>query len=72
MRASGTFTVKAFVPTELKPDPAVSTGLPVGVATMEPASGTGELAGICGAGGMAVDADGTHRIWFDHELEVIR
>ncbi|MCX5281685.1 MULTISPECIES: DUF3224 domain-containing protein [unclassified Streptomyces] len=135
MRASGTFTVKAFVPTELQPDPPVSTALPVGVATMEkhfegevagrsatlftaafdqatgvgtyvamesfegsllgrsgtfnfvhsatttgsdrtaefftvvPASGTGELAGVRGSGGMAVDADGTHRIWFDHELE---
>ncbi|MFE6839482.1 DUF3224 domain-containing protein [Streptomyces sp. NPDC057705] len=134
MRATGTFTVKAFVPTELTPDPAVSTGLPVGVATMEksfegevagrsatlftsafdqatgvgtyvamesfegslhdrdgafnfvhsattsgsdrtaefftivPSSGTGELAGISGAGGMAVDADGTHRIWFDYQL----
>jgi hypothetical protein len=135
MRASGTFTVKAFVPTELQPDPPVSTALPVGVATMEkhfegevagrsatlftaafdqatgvgtyvamesfegsllgrsgtfnfvhsatttgsdrtaefftivPASGTGELAGVRGTGGMAVDAGGTHRIWFDHELE---
>ncbi|MFF4558862.1 DUF3224 domain-containing protein [Streptomyces sp. NPDC001422] len=135
MRASGTFTVKAFVPTELQPNPPVSTALPVGVATMEkhfegevagrsatlftaafdqatgvgtyvamesfegsllgrsgtfnfvhsatttgsdrtaefftivPASGTGELAGIRGTGGMAVDTDGTHRIWFDHELE---
>ncbi|MFJ4893782.1 DUF3224 domain-containing protein [Streptomyces sp. NPDC088788] len=135
MRASGTFTVRAFVPTELQPNPPVSTALPVGVATMEkhfegevagrsatlftaafdqatgvgtyvamesfegsllgrtgtfnfvhsatttgsdrtaefftvvPASGTGELAGIRGTGGMAVDADGTHRIWFDHELE---
>ncbi|MGW1106832.1 DUF3224 domain-containing protein [Streptomyces sp. NPDC002540] len=138
MRATGTFTIKAFVPTELKPDPAVSTGLPVGVATMEkhfegaiagrsatlftaafdqttgvgtyvamesfegslrgragafnfvhsattsgsdrtaefftivPASGTEELAGIFGAGGMAVDADGTHRIRLDYELEVGR
>ena len=35
MRASGTFTVKAFVPTELQPNPPVSTALPVGVATME-------------------------------------
>ncbi|WP_030675695.1 DUF3224 domain-containing protein [Streptomyces cellulosae] len=134
MRATGTFTVKAFVPTELKPEPAVSTGLPVGVATMEkqfqgeiegrsatlftaaydqetgvgtyvamesfegslhgregafnfvhsattsgsdrtaefftlvPSSGTGELAGISGAGGLAVDADGTHRVWFEYEL----
>ncbi|WP_037604293.1 DUF3224 domain-containing protein [Streptacidiphilus rugosus] len=33
-----------------------------------PASGTGELAGITGTGGMAIDADGTHRIWFDYEL----
>ncbi|WP_037623657.1 DUF3224 domain-containing protein [Streptomyces aureus] len=134
MRADATFAVKAFVPTELKPEPAVFTGLPVGVATMEkrfdgeaagrsatlftaafdqttgvgtyvamesfegslhgregafnfvhsattsgsdrtaefftivPSSGTGELAGIAGAGGMAVDADGTHRIWFEYEL----
>jgi hypothetical protein len=35
MRATGTFAVKAFVPTELVPDPAVPTGVPVGVATME-------------------------------------
>ena len=33
-----------------------------------PASGTGELATISGAGGMAVDAGGTHRVWFDYEL----
>jgi len=33
-----------------------------------PTSGTGLLAGIHGTGGMAVDADGTHRIWFDYEL----
>lgn len=134
MRANGTFSVEAFVPTELKPEPAVVTGLPVGVATMEkrfegevagrsatlftaaydqetgvgtyvamesfegavqgrsgafnfvhsattsgsdrtaefftivPASGTGELAGISGTGGLTVDADGTHRIRLDYEL----
>lgn len=134
MRATGTFTVKAFAPAEVRPDPDVPTGLPVGVATMEkhfegevagrsgtlftsafdqaagvgtyvamesfegalqgrqgafnfvhsaatsgtgraqeffaivPASGTGELAGISGGGGMAVDADGTHRVWFDYDL----
>ncbi|WP_329233053.1 DUF3224 domain-containing protein [Streptomyces canus] len=132
MRANGTFSVKAFVPTELKPEPAVATGLPVGVATMEkhfegeiagrsatlftaaydsgvgtyvamesfegslhgrsgafnfvhsattsgtdrtaefftivPSSGTGDLAGISGTGGLAVDADGTHRIRLDYEL----
>ncbi|MFB7668669.1 DUF3224 domain-containing protein [Kitasatospora sp. NPDC056138] len=134
MRATGTFTVKSFVPTGVAPDPAVPTGTPVGVATMEkhfegdvlgrsatlftaafdqstgtgtylamesfegsllgrdgafnfahsattsggdrtaefftvvPGSGTGELAGISGTGGIAVDADGTHRIWFDFEI----
>ncbi|MFJ6084902.1 DUF3224 domain-containing protein [Streptomyces sp. NPDC092369] len=134
MRATGTFTVKAFTPTELKPEPDITTGLPVGVATLEkdyegditgrsatlftaafdqgtgvgtyvamesfegtvhgrdgtfnfvhsattsgtdrtaeffmivPSSGTGELTGITGGGGMAVDADGTHRIWFDYEV----
>lgn len=134
MRADGTFTVKAFVPTELVPEPAVPTGLPVGVATIEkhfegevtgrsatlftaaydqttgvgtyvamesfegslngragafnfahsattsgsdrtaafftivPSSGTGELTGISGGGGIAVDADGTHRVWFDYDL----
>ncbi|MDI2124584.1 DUF3224 domain-containing protein [Yinghuangia seranimata] len=35
MHASGTFSVKAFVPTELVPTPAVVTATPVGVATME-------------------------------------
>jgi len=134
MRAAGTFSVKAFIPTELAPDPAISTAMPVGVATMEkhyegevvgrsatlftaafdqatgvgtyvamesfegslhdregtfnfahsattsgsdrarefftivPSSGTAGLAGISGMGGMTVDADGTHRIWFDYEV----
>jgi hypothetical protein len=134
MRAAGTFAVKAFNPTDVVPDPAVATGVPVGVATMEkqfdgeitgrsatvftaafdqatgvgtylamesfegsvggregafnfahsatttgtdraaefftivPSSGTGALAGITGTGGLAVDEDGTHRIWFDYEL----
>ncbi|AIS02154.1 DUF3224 domain-containing protein [Streptomyces glaucescens] len=138
MRATGTFVVKAFVPTGLEPDPVVPTGLPVSVATMEkhfegevagrsatvftaaydesagagtyvamesfegtlrgragafnfvhsattsgsdrtaafftvvPSSGTGELAGISGTGGIAVDADGTHRVWFEYELEAAR
>jgi len=30
-------------------------------------SGLGELANVSGTGGLAVDADGTHRIWFDTE-----
>lgn len=125
----------AFTPAELSPEPAVATGLPVGVATMEkryegevdgrsatlftsafdqaqgigtyvamesfegtvggtrgafnfahaattggsdrtgeyftivPGSGTGALAGIRGTGGMAIDPDGTHRIWFDYSLD---
>jgi hypothetical protein len=33
-----------------------------------PSSGVGELAGITGGGGMAIDPDDTHRIWFDYEL----
>ncbi len=134
MRASGTFTVKSFAPTELAATAAVTTGVPVGVATMEkqyagevvgrsatlftaafdqgtgigsyvamesfegslhgrggafnfahsattsgndrtaefftivPSSGTGELAGITGTGGISVESDGTHRVWFDYEL----
>ncbi|GIH02618.1 hypothetical protein Rhe02_06850 [Rhizocola hellebori] len=31
-------------------------------------SGTGELAGISGTGGMRVESDGTHQVWFDYEL----
>jgi hypothetical protein len=134
MRANGTFSVKAFNPANVTPEPAITTGLPVGVATMEkhfegdiagrsatlftsafdqaagvgtyvamesfegtvngrqgafnfvhsasttgtdrssgyftivPSSGTGELASISGTGDLAIDADGTHRIWLDYEL----
>ncbi len=31
-------------------------------------SGTGNLIGISGSGGISVEADGTHRIWFDYSL----
>lgn len=31
-------------------------------------SGTSGLTGIGGSGGMAVDPDGTHRMWFDYTL----
>jgi hypothetical protein len=34
-----------------------------------PGSGTGGLAGICGSGGLTVDADGAHRVWFGYTLE---
>jgi hypothetical protein len=33
-----------------------------------PGSGTGALTGIRGAGGLRIDADGTHRIWFEYEV----
>jgi hypothetical protein len=33
-----------------------------------PASGTGDLAGISGAGGLEIDADGTHRVWLEYEV----
>ncbi|MFE3863863.1 DUF3224 domain-containing protein [Streptomyces goshikiensis] len=134
MRASGTFSVKGFDPADVAPTPAVTTGVAVGVMTMEkhfegeivghsatlftsafdqakgvgtylamesfegalndregtfnfahsatthgsdraheffvivPSSGTGQLTGIAGSGALTVDADGTHRVWFDYEL----
>jgi Protein of unknown function (DUF3224) len=37
--------------------------------TIVPSSGTGDLAGIRGDGGLTVDADGTHRVWFDYDLD---
>lgn len=33
-----------------------------------PASGTGELAGISGSGGLVIDAHGTHRVWLEYDL----
>ncbi|MEV6965908.1 DUF3224 domain-containing protein [Hamadaea sp. NPDC051192] len=36
--------------------------------TIVPSSGTQALKGITGNGGIAVDTDGTHRIWLDYEL----
>lgn len=36
--------------------------------TIVPGSGTGELEGITGGGGLRVTADGGHEIWFDYEL----
>ncbi|GAB0103630.1 DUF3224 domain-containing protein [Nocardia sp. JMUB6875] len=35
MRATGTFDVKSFIPTEVTPEPAITTGLPVGLAKLE-------------------------------------
>src|SRR5687767_6227017 len=115
MKATGTFSVAAFVPTDLVPDPPIATALPVGIVTMEkvstgagtyiamesfegtlggktgafnfvhsattggtdrtnefflivPNSGTGELAGITGTGGLSVDTEGGHHIWLDYDL----
>ena len=33
-----------------------------------PGSGTSGLVGIRGGGGLVVEDDGTHRVWFDHDL----
>ncbi|MGW1909431.1 DUF3224 domain-containing protein [Streptomyces sp. NPDC002076] len=33
-----------------------------------PGSGTGALTRIRGAGGLRIDVDGTHRIWFEYEV----
>ncbi|MEV0761612.1 DUF3224 domain-containing protein [Nocardia sp. NPDC050435] len=134
MKVTGTFTISAFVPTDVVGDPPISTALPVGIATITkefdgeitgraatlftsafdmasgagtyvamesfegalgghagafnfvhsattggtdrthefflivPGSGTGGLAGITGTGGLYVDAEGGHHIWFDYEL----
>ncbi|MEV4239984.1 DUF3224 domain-containing protein [Nocardia sp. NPDC050408] len=135
MKAIGTFSVASFTPTDVVPDPAITTALPVGLARIEkefageitgrsatlftaafdqatgagtyvamesfdgalngragsfnfahsattlgtdrtaeffaivPTSGTGALAGITGTGGLTVDTDGVHHIWFDYELD---
>jgi hypothetical protein len=39
-----------------------------GYFAIVPSSGTGQLAGISGPGDLAVDPDGTHRIWLDYEI----
>ncbi|MFI5842420.1 DUF3224 domain-containing protein [Catenuloplanes sp. NPDC051500] len=36
--------------------------------TIVPTSGTGDLGTITGGGGLAIDEDGTHRLWFEYEL----
>jgi hypothetical protein len=135
MRTSGTFSVASFEPTDVTPEPAITTALPIGVARMEkvydgdvrgrsatlftaafdqatgqgtyialeafegsvdgragtfayvhsattsgadrsdefflvvPGSGTGELAGIRGGGSLGVEADGTHRVTLEYELD---
>jgi Protein of unknown function (DUF3224) len=33
-----------------------------------PSSGTGQLAGDTGDGGLTVGPDGTHRIWLDYQI----
>ncbi len=33
-----------------------------------PSSGTADLAGIAGTGGLQVTEDGTHHIWFDYDV----
>lgn len=35
-----------------------------------PGSGAGDLQGISGTGGIAVDPDGTHRLWLEYEIAV--
>jgi hypothetical protein len=33
-----------------------------------PNTGVGDLTNIMGGGGLAIEADGTHRVWFDYQL----
>jgi hypothetical protein len=44
LKAAGTFSVLSFVPTDLVPEPAIATNLPVGVSRMEKRF-EGEIAG---------------------------
>lgn len=44
VQVTGTFSVKSFVPTEVVPDPAIATAVPVGVVLMEKQF-EGEVAG---------------------------
>lgn len=44
MRATGTFSVLSFVPTDLAPEPAIATNVPVGVSRMKKRF-EGEVAG---------------------------
>ncbi|WP_329122023.1 DUF3224 domain-containing protein [Streptomyces sp. NBC_01465] len=79
MRATGTFSVQDFTPTELAPTPGTPTAVPVGVATMAKQF-EGEVTGRAatlftaaydaetGSGGIEIEAGGTHRIWFDYEI----
>ncbi len=36
--------------------------------TIVPSSGTGDLGTITGTGGLSIDDDGTHRLWFEYEI----
>ncbi|MGW1024766.1 DUF3224 domain-containing protein [Streptomyces sp. NPDC002577] len=76
MRATGAFTVKGSLHGRSGAFNFMHSATTSGsdrtaeFFTIVPTSGTAEPARISGAGGMAVDADGTHRIWFDYELDV--
>jgi hypothetical protein len=39
------------------------------IVVIVPASGTGELTGVTGSGRMHIDADGTHHLDLDYELD---
>jgi hypothetical protein len=78
-QGTGTGTYVAMESFEGVVDGAVGTFSFVHAATTEgggrahehfaivPGSGTGELTGIRGGGGLLVEDDGTHRVWFDWE-----
>lgn len=69
MRAEGTLTVvaRSF---DVARSAATTSGRGGGAqfVVIDLARGTGELAGIGGTGGLAMDQDGAHRFWLEYEL----
>lgn len=55
-------------PTSTRP-PRMARTLGPTTLVIVPGTGVGDLTGIVGNGGLVMDADGTHRIWFDYRLE---
>ena len=66
MRVSAIFSVSDFTPADVPASLPVTTATPTGVATMVKRY-DGEAVGRS-ATLFTVDADGTHRVWFDYDL----
>jgi hypothetical protein len=60
--------VQRTAPRERNSPATLGTNREAEFLVIVPTSGTGALTGITGTGGLAVDEDGTHRIWFNYEI----